>query len=132
MLSNADVVKIVASAKKRSLAAKLLVYKAVRAWRTKYPGSRIDDCAVVCLFFKKHQPSMMMSRSEMSVNSSNQIEVTSALSYGSVKSDGGTLVDNSLAKIENHRPDINNSINVSIAHSRPDMFQNVYITVIGT
>lgn len=56
VLSNAEVVRIVASAKKRSVAAKLLVAHAVLAWRTKYPGCKIDDCAVVCLFFKNDRP----------------------------------------------------------------------------
>ncbi|XP_042475845.1 probable protein phosphatase 2C 73 [Macadamia integrifolia] len=54
VLSNREVVKIVASAsaKKRSIAAKVLVDHAIHAWRTKYPKSRIDDCAVICLFLK--------------------------------------------------------------------------------
>lgn len=59
-LTNANVVKIVASAKKRSTAAKLLVKRAVRAWKRKYPGSKIDDCAVICLFLKD-QPSLTHS-----------------------------------------------------------------------
>ncbi|KAK6943212.1 PPM-type phosphatase-like domain [Dillenia turbinata] len=52
VLSNKEVVEIVASARIRSMAAKLLVECAVRAWRSKYPTSKVDDCAVVCLFFK--------------------------------------------------------------------------------
>ncbi|CAM8970752.1 unnamed protein product [Rhodiola kirilowii] len=56
VLSNTEVIQIVASATKRSLAAKLLVEKAVRAWRFRYPGSKTDDCAVVCLFLKKPLP----------------------------------------------------------------------------
>ncbi|KAI4331594.1 hypothetical protein MLD38_029770 [Melastoma candidum] len=51
-LSNDQVVKIVASAKRRSLAAKLLVAHASLAWRTRFPGCKLDDCAVVCLFLK--------------------------------------------------------------------------------
>lgn len=50
MLSNDEVVKIVASASSRSLAARSLVEVAVRAWKTTYPTSKVDDCAVVCLF----------------------------------------------------------------------------------
>ncbi|PON37797.1 Protein phosphatase [Parasponia andersonii] len=49
VLSNEDVVNIVASAP-RSTAARALVESAVRAWRFKFPSSKIDDCAVVCLF----------------------------------------------------------------------------------
>ncbi|KAK6943419.1 PPM-type phosphatase-like domain [Dillenia turbinata] len=52
VLSNKEVVKIVASARIRSMAAKLLVDCAVRAWRSKHPTAKVDDCAVVCLFFK--------------------------------------------------------------------------------
>ncbi|KAJ4979493.1 hypothetical protein NE237_010273 [Protea cynaroides] len=52
VLSNKEVVSIVASAKKQSIAAQLLVDHAIQAWRTKHPKSRIDDCAVVCLFLK--------------------------------------------------------------------------------
>lgn len=51
VLSNKEVVDIVASAPARSSAARFLVESAVRAWRYKYPTSKIDDCAVVCLFF---------------------------------------------------------------------------------
>ena len=52
MLSNTEVIRIVASAKKRSMAAQVLVECAVREWKIKYPGYKIDDCAVICLFLK--------------------------------------------------------------------------------
>ena len=52
MLSNSEVIRIVASAKKRSMAAQLLVDRAVREWKIKYPGCKTDDCAVICLFLK--------------------------------------------------------------------------------
>ncbi|CAL5342991.1 unnamed protein product [Camellia sinensis] len=50
VLSNKEVVDIVASAPARSSAARALIGSAVRAWRCKYPTSKVDDCAVVCLF----------------------------------------------------------------------------------
>ncbi|XP_047333859.1 probable protein phosphatase 2C 33 [Impatiens glandulifera] len=50
VLSNEDVVNIVASVPTRSSAARAVVQSAVRAWRFMYPTSRVDDCAVVCLF----------------------------------------------------------------------------------
>ncbi|XP_059317506.1 probable protein phosphatase 2C 33 [Lycium ferocissimum] len=50
VLSNDEVVKIVDSASSRSSAARSLVEAAVRAWKITYPTSRVDDCAVVCLF----------------------------------------------------------------------------------
>lgn len=67
-LSNDEVVRTVASARDRSIAARLLVEKAVRAWRHKYPRSKTDDCAVVCLFFKRPRPVMMKSPSQMSLS----------------------------------------------------------------
>ncbi|KAJ1443571.1 PPM-type phosphatase domain [Sesbania bispinosa] len=50
VLSNKEVVDIVAASPRRSSAARALVESAVRAWRYKYPTSKVDDCAVVCLF----------------------------------------------------------------------------------
>lgn len=53
MLSNQEVVDIVASAATRSGAARAVVESAVKAWKHKYPNSKVDDCAVVCLFLNK-------------------------------------------------------------------------------
>ncbi|XP_019435913.1 PREDICTED: probable protein phosphatase 2C 65 [Lupinus angustifolius] len=53
VLTNNEVISIVASAPKRSMAAKILVKHAVHAWRHKYPTSEIDDCAVICLFLNE-------------------------------------------------------------------------------
>ncbi|MBA0611964.1 hypothetical protein Godav_012613 [Gossypium davidsonii] len=50
VLSNEEAVEIIASAPARSSAARALVEVAIRAWRYKYPTSKVDDCAVVCLF----------------------------------------------------------------------------------
>ncbi|KAE9618193.1 putative protein-serine/threonine phosphatase [Lupinus albus] len=50
VLTNNEVINIVASAPRRSIAAKMLVKRAVRAWRYKYPSSKVDDCAAICLF----------------------------------------------------------------------------------
>ncbi|KAK8950016.1 putative protein phosphatase 2C 73 [Platanthera guangdongensis] len=52
VLSNKQVVKTVSYAKNRTDAAKLLVRRAIRTWRTRYPTSKIDDCAVICIFLK--------------------------------------------------------------------------------
>lgn len=51
-------VDIVASAPNRGTAAKALVESAVRSWRTKYPTSKVDDCAVVCLFLDTDRSSV--------------------------------------------------------------------------
>lgn len=50
MLTNEEVIEIVASTDAPSQAAQAVVESAVRAWRQKYPTSKVDDCAVVCLF----------------------------------------------------------------------------------
>ncbi|KAJ8763764.1 hypothetical protein K2173_003546 [Erythroxylum novogranatense] len=50
VLSNEEVVEIVSSAPTRSSAARILVDSAAREWKLKYPTSKMDDCAVVCLF----------------------------------------------------------------------------------
>ncbi|KAJ4878790.1 putative protein phosphatase 2C 1 [Raphanus sativus] len=50
VLSNEAVVKVVATATSRASAARLVVDSAAREWKLKYPTSKMDDCAVVCLF----------------------------------------------------------------------------------
>ncbi|CAN8308554.1 unnamed protein product [Cochlearia groenlandica] len=50
VLSNEEVVDIVASSTSRASAARILVNSAAREWKLKYPTSKMDDCAVVCLF----------------------------------------------------------------------------------
>uniref|UniRef100_A0A7N0TEH5 protein-serine/threonine phosphatase n=2 Tax=Kalanchoe fedtschenkoi TaxID=63787 RepID=A0A7N0TEH5_KALFE len=56
VLSNKEAVDIVASAPSRTTAARALVDCANRAWRLKYPTSKNDDCAVVCLFLQQELP----------------------------------------------------------------------------
>ncbi|KAK7349739.1 hypothetical protein VNO77_07362 [Canavalia gladiata] len=51
VLTNDKVMSIVASAPKRSMAAKLLVKHAVQAWRLEC-GLKVDDCTAICLFLK--------------------------------------------------------------------------------
>ncbi|KOM57981.1 hypothetical protein LR48_Vigan11g101400 [Vigna angularis] len=51
VLTNSEVINIVASAPKRSMAAKLLVKHAVQAWRRKCVF-KVDDCTAICLFLK--------------------------------------------------------------------------------
>ncbi|XP_045787674.1 probable protein phosphatase 2C 52 isoform X1 [Trifolium pratense] len=50
VLSNEEVVEIVSSAPNRSSAARVIVESAAREWKHKYPTSKMDDCAVLCLF----------------------------------------------------------------------------------
>ncbi|KAL5555327.1 hypothetical protein UlMin_037563 [Ulmus minor] len=49
VLSNEEVVKIIASIP-RAFTAQSLVETVARLWRLKFPTSKVDDCAVVCLF----------------------------------------------------------------------------------
>ncbi|KAG4126136.1 hypothetical protein ERO13_D10G138800v2 [Gossypium hirsutum] len=51
VLSNKEVIDIIESAPACSSAARTLVQTAVRAWRYKYPTSKVDDCAVVIIRF---------------------------------------------------------------------------------
>ncbi|CAN0927892.1 Probable protein phosphatase 2C 65 [Linum grandiflorum] len=74
VLTNDEVINIVASARQRSMAAKLLIKYAVRLWRTRHPGCRIDDCAVVCLFLKS-KTILTRSFSEVSRVSANHTEL---------------------------------------------------------
>ncbi|KAG7549102.1 PPM-type phosphatase domain [Arabidopsis thaliana x Arabidopsis arenosa] len=55
VLSNEEVVKVVGSCKDRTIAAETLVQRAARTWRTKFPASKADDCAVVVLYLN-HRP----------------------------------------------------------------------------
>ncbi|KAJ3680900.1 hypothetical protein LUZ60_015389 [Juncus effusus] len=52
VLSNDEVIKIVSSTKKRSDSAKKLVDHAVHGWKRNHAASKIDDCAVICIFLK--------------------------------------------------------------------------------
>lgn len=58
VLSNKEVVDIVSKAPTRVTAARSLVEIAVRSWRLKYPTSKIDDCAAVCLYLDHEHRSM--------------------------------------------------------------------------
>ncbi|CAL5210746.1 unnamed protein product [Lathyrus oleraceus] len=51
VLSNNEVITLVALAPKRSLAAKFIVRRAVQVWKKKFPSYNIDDCSAICLFF---------------------------------------------------------------------------------
>ncbi|KAG8058862.1 hypothetical protein GUJ93_ZPchr0002g24059 [Zizania palustris] len=57
VLSNTEVVSIVKRAPSQASAARLLVESAQRAWRARFPTSKIDDCAVVCLFLNTDEAS---------------------------------------------------------------------------
>ncbi|KAL2483869.1 putative protein phosphatase 2C 6 [Forsythia ovata] len=72
VLSNKEAVDIVASAPGRGTAARALVDCATRAWRLKYPTSKIDDCAVVCLFLEHMSATDVVNAPNNATNSPAQ------------------------------------------------------------
>ncbi|XVF08349.1 hypothetical protein REPUB_Repub06bG0219100 [Reevesia pubescens] len=97
VLTNNEVIRIVGSVKRQSMAAKILVYYAVQAWRTKYPGSKVDDCAVVCLFLKK-RPLLSRSLSDTSQHRGSHLDShldveDSNISKGKKAEEGETVVN---------------------------------------
>ncbi|XAR48357.1 Phosphoprotein phosphatase [Bertholletia excelsa] len=85
VLSNQEVVEIVASASTRSAAARVLVESAVRAWRCKYPTSKVDDCAVVCLFFETTSSSTSFSAATSNAKCEEKIKSTDESDVDSAK-----------------------------------------------
>ncbi|KAM0932531.1 putative protein-serine/threonine phosphatase [Dioscorea sansibarensis] len=55
VLTNDQVAAIVWSSSRKEEASKAIVEVAVRAWRRKFPSSRVDDCTAVCLFLQDLQ-----------------------------------------------------------------------------
>ncbi|XP_022864606.1 probable protein phosphatase 2C 33 [Olea europaea var. sylvestris] len=68
VLSNKEVVDIVGSCPTRSYAARSLVELAVRSWKFKYPTSKVDDCAVVCLFLDSNSNDSNISTAKSKEN----------------------------------------------------------------
>ncbi|TVU05288.1 hypothetical protein EJB05_48446 [Eragrostis curvula] len=64
VLSNKEAVDIIASAPSRATAARALVDCAVRSWRLKFPTSKSDDCAVVCLFLDHEKSPDLVAESK--------------------------------------------------------------------
>ena len=61
-----------AAAPRRALAARALVESAVRSWRYKYPTSKVDDCAVVCLFLDSDSDSHKVCSASNVIKSKEQ------------------------------------------------------------
>uniref|UniRef100_A0A162A184 PPM-type phosphatase domain-containing protein n=1 Tax=Daucus carota subsp. sativus TaxID=79200 RepID=A0A162A184_DAUCS len=75
VISNKEAVDIVASAPGHSTAARALIDCATRAWRLKYPTSKIDDCAVVCLYLE-HACTTDVAKAQSNVTSTLKEEVS--------------------------------------------------------
>lgn len=97
VLTNKEVIRIVASAKKRSMAAKVLVNHAVRAWRYRYPRSKVDDCAAICLFLKQ-PPSLSNSKSAVIRDNANDSELAVSSNKTTVSEGGVESVNGKIAK----------------------------------
>ncbi|XP_026658395.2 probable protein phosphatase 2C 12 isoform X2 [Phoenix dactylifera] len=68
VLSNERVVSIVWSAESKEDASKALVEAAVRAWRSKFPTSKVDDCSAACLFLQDRWQGLMIPRVKKASN----------------------------------------------------------------
>ncbi|KAJ8556043.1 hypothetical protein K7X08_022801 [Anisodus acutangulus] len=76
VLSNKESVDIVASAPSRATAGRALVDCATRAWRLKYPTSKNDDCAVVCLYLDSQPvPDVKVIEGQNKLTNSPEVEI---------------------------------------------------------
>ncbi|KAG5047485.1 hypothetical protein JHK82_016847 [Glycine max] len=94
VLSNEEVVEIVSSAPTRSSAARILVDSAAREWKHKYPTSKMDDCAVVCLFLD----GKMDSESDYEEQGFSSATIQSNHSGNPIESDDGQKSEPSLQR----------------------------------
>ncbi|KAJ1275398.1 hypothetical protein BS78_05G132900 [Paspalum vaginatum] len=79
VLTNQEVVDVVASCSERSIAARSIVDLANQTWRFKYPTSKTDDCATICLFLDKDSSSGLSGSSVTSkgIGSSQRVPTRS-------------------------------------------------------
>ncbi|XP_010907919.1 probable protein phosphatase 2C 33 [Elaeis guineensis] len=110
VLSNKEVVDIVACAPARSSAARFLVESAVQAWRLKYPTSKIDDCAVVCLFLKTDAP-----------NNSSNLKTADYMGTGRGKQEPSTpsSTDRSEILTDGDKEGTKKQLSSSLSHQEP-------------
>ncbi|RYR24412.1 hypothetical protein Ahy_B02g057913 isoform D [Arachis hypogaea] len=92
MLSNEEVVEIVSTTPTRASAARVLVDSAAREWKLKYPTSKMDDCAVVCLFLD----GKMDVESDCDEQCYSSATIQSNHSGNPVESDDGQMAEPSL------------------------------------
>lgn len=94
VLSNEEVVDTVSSAPTRSSAARILVDSAAREWKLKYPTSKMDDCAVVCVFLD----GKMDSESDYDEQGFSSATLQSNHSGNAIESDDGQKSEPSLQR----------------------------------
>ncbi|KAM7492834.1 hypothetical protein LguiA_035755 [Lonicera macranthoides] len=100
VLSNKEAVDVVAKAPSRATAARALVDCATRAWRLKYPTSKNDDCAAVCLFLEHASPPNVVRSDNMDKALEERVtnveSRTSNIVYNSAsQADNARVVDHS-------------------------------------
>eukprot|EP00252_Welwitschia_mirabilis_P027942 TRINITY_DN9835_c1_g1_i2.p1 TRINITY_DN9835_c1_g1~~TRINITY_DN9835_c1_g1_i2.p1 ORF type:complete len:458 (-),score=116.17 TRINITY_DN9835_c1_g1_i2:217-1590(-) len=105
VLSNDEVVQIVGSVSRRADAARFVVEAAVRTWKRKFPTSKVDDCAVVCLHLDLDKWDRNgMNKSDCTSASSEEVALTplreekisESMSNASVESQGSMTIHESL------------------------------------
>jgi hypothetical protein len=115
VLSNNEVVSVVSRATSRASAACFLVESAHRAWRSRFPTSKIDDCAVVCLFLNTDEASE--SSSSMPNNLANSVELTSDQQSATIQLSTGDSADIVTATVtDGNEPSVVEGIAKSVTH----------------
>lgn len=74
VLTNQEVMDIVASCSERSYAARSIVDFANQAWKFKYPTSKTDDCATICLFLDEEDNAGGLSVSSVTNKGTGSIQ----------------------------------------------------------
>ena len=101
VLSNKEAVDIVAAAPGRATAARALVDCATRAWRLKYPTSKNDDCAVVCLFLEHvPPPNAAPAENESMKDTEETVKKTSVMNEDTRSADIGAILTSNTSVIE--------------------------------
>ncbi|GJM85003.1 hypothetical protein PR202_ga00730 [Eleusine coracana subsp. coracana] len=117
VLSNDEVVSIVSRATSQASAARFLVESAHRAWRNRFPTSKIDDCAVVCLFLNMDEETE--SSNPMANNSANSAEVTSNQPSATTQLNTGSSADIVTAMVtDGNEPFVVEAIAKPVTHAK--------------
>ncbi|KAH9324481.1 hypothetical protein KI387_004659 [Taxus chinensis] len=131
VLSNKEVVDIVASAPTRTTAARALVEYAVRAWRLKYPTSKVDDCAVICLFLNNSLPSEPKSTTGQGLDTGTQampkeiISLSEVISHGVISHGGSEKKDASVINGQVNWPSLDRLNTVRTGNDLKDASQKL-------
>lgn len=117
VLSNEEVVETVSTAPSRASAARILVEAAAREWKLKYPTSKMDDCAVVCLFLD----GKMDTESDYDEQGFSSVTIHSNHSGAAMESDDG----------QNSEPSFQRNMTVR-ASEENESFRRLPVDVITT